>query len=194
MKQELIGGAAIWATGFFEKVITIEASEEIFNGNDFNKYNNLDACLGESVAILPEKICDDSIIYLDAHFSGGNTFNDFPLIQELKIINSIILNNATIIIDDARYCMACWNDDSYGSLPEIISLISNDKSRYVVIIDDMIIAAPLNYKELVDKYTNIISKKYCIQFASDTTVKERKHTFMYRMRRKLYSVYKKLIT
>ena len=37
------GGTAIWATGFFEKVITNEESEEIFNGNDFNKYKNLDA-------------------------------------------------------------------------------------------------------------------------------------------------------
>lgn len=186
------GNTAIWAAQFFDKVITIEASQTIFDNNNFNQYKNINALFGSSASVLPEIMADNSIIYLDAHFSGGDTFNDFPLLEELKIINSYSYNNVTIIIDDARYCMALWNDDSYGSLDDIIYLMSKNKARKVVIIDDMIIAVPMNLKHIIDEYTNRISKKYFNQFIEDSAKISRNNSPIKKILEKGYSKIRRL--
>ena len=117
-----MGDTAIWASDHFDNVITIEASEEIYKSQ--NKKYGIKYILGDSSNLLKQIISENSLIYLDAHYSGGTTFNTYPLIEELNGINSSELENLSIIVDDARFCNSLWNDEKYGDLVEIVNLLS----------------------------------------------------------------------
>jgi hypothetical protein len=82
---------------------------------DLFKYNeNVNVYLGDSVefldAILPN-ISSPITFWLDAHYSGGDTFSNgtiCPLMRELDVIADHHINTHTIIIDDLRE----WNKDN----------------------------------------------------------------------------------
>lgn len=150
------GESSIWASKIFSKVYTFEASKEIFEQLDLRKYSNINSFYGDSVEHLPIALIEPSIVYLDAHNSGGQTHNSYPLLNEIDVINKSLLNH-TIIVDDARFCMSLFNNETYGELVDIVNkLVYND--RYVVIYEDMLIAIPRNCRFVIDEYTNKKSK------------------------------------
>jgi hypothetical protein len=151
------GETTIWASNYFEKVITIEASEEIYAKLNFSKFANITSLFGNSSELLHHIIEQSSIFYLDAHNSGGATFNSYPLLKELDLINNSKLNHV-IIVDDARFCMSLFNDETYGEIIDVCNMLSIN-NRYVVIYDDMFIAVPREIKYLIDDYTNNLSKE-----------------------------------
>jgi hypothetical protein len=151
------GETSIWASKYFENVITIEASKEVYNGLNLKKYSNITALYGNSQELLLNVTKESSIFYLDAHNSGGSTFNSYPLLDELDLINQTNLKHV-IIVDDARFCMAVFNDESYGEITDICNKLSFN-NRYVIIFDDMLIAIPREHKDILDNYTNILSKE-----------------------------------
>ena len=150
------GETSIWASKYFQKVITIEASKEIYSSLNLRDFKNITSLFGNSSEILRTIIDESSIFYLDAHNSGGTTFNSYPLLDELDTINNSKLEHV-IIVDDARFCMSVFNGETYGEIVDICNKLAFS-NRYVVIFNDMLIAVPRQFKYLIDEYTNVLSR------------------------------------
>ena len=147
------GATAVWAAGYFDKVITIELSPELLREAviqhsewcptiTFIPGNSKDE-LARIVPTLDER----AIFWLDAHYSGASTVGveaECPLLGELEaIVSSKLLHY--ILIDDAHmftttpptpHNPAHW--PSYDTIQTMLVL-----HGYVVkIIDDVIVALP----------------------------------------------------
>ena len=107
------GGTAKSMSGKFKKVYTIEKSDVMY---DIAKENlkdspNITMLKGDTREHLHNilKDNDNLIFWLDAHWSGGDTYgeeDECPLIEELEIIFQYPSKNQVILIDDARLFMA----------------------------------------------------------------------------------------
>jgi hypothetical protein len=109
------GATVFGLLDLFKQLHTIELSQHWYNkATEFFKqrYNDkkdkITFHLGDSNSVLktllPE-IKEPVIFFLDAHYSGGDTARgnvDVPLYEELNTINSLLVDKAVIIIDDAR--------------------------------------------------------------------------------------------
>ena len=88
-----------------------------------------------------------SIIFLDAHYSGGKTFGESdkcPHLKELnEIKNSNLFDNSIIIIDDSR-CWSTAKSDLYG-WPLITSLEQSiSEFKYKFYLADLLILTNIN--------------------------------------------------
>ena len=153
-----LGETSYWAENFFSSVLSFEASLEFYN--NLKSSDILKFIYADSSKELHNFLKDNSIIYLDAHYSGGVTHKSYPLISELNQINESKIENLVIIIDDARFCISKWNGESYGYIIDILNLVSNSSNRYVCIFDDMIIAVPKSLSNIVDEWVLKRSSKY----------------------------------
>jgi len=157
-----LGETAVWASQRFEKVFTIERSDELWKTtkNKFGHIKNIDFLLGDSrekIIEIKRQLNSTALFWLDAHWSMGNTYgegDECALIDELKSINEIN-QNKFILIDDARlflfppphpYSILYW-----PNLAEVFELLPNSK-YYSVIIDDVIVAIPVFAKPIMVKF------------------------------------------
>lgn len=94
----------------FEKLYTIELSDNLyeeFNKNNYNR-DKLKSILGDSSEKIKEvidELNDKTIFFLDGHYSSCGTaqgVKDVPLFEELKSINDYFNYESIIIIDDLR--------------------------------------------------------------------------------------------
>jgi hypothetical protein len=106
------GGTALLASGMFGKVFTVERSESMFAvaKTTIGSVANITMLKGDTrnhlQPVLEQQ--DDILFWLDAHWSGGETYgqgDECPLITELEIIFRFRKNYA-ILIDDARLFLA----------------------------------------------------------------------------------------
>ena len=126
---------------YFNKLYTIELSEMLYNKTK-NKYNGnkINFYLGDSTDVLKEilpNINDDTIFFLDGHYSSGDTAQgnkDFPLIEEIENINNLFKNKGIIIIDDLRLF---GKNKSSDILAEDWTDINEDKIK--IILNDRIL-------------------------------------------------------
>ncbi len=136
-------------------VHSVELSETLFSKAQEKFKNNKNICLyqGDSVQVLPimlQKVIDKPIIFLDAHFSMGDTAQgtaNTPIIDELEIIKQSKFNNAILIIDDIRMFYYPMSDvkgtfiENYPSLNTIVEKILEINASYqVAVIYDTLIA------------------------------------------------------
>jgi hypothetical protein len=119
--------------GYFDKVITIEIDEQLFREAKlkFSLAPNVHCIKGDSSVvfktILPN-IHDDTIFFLDGHYSGGKTGRgetDVPLEQELTLINNLFKHKGIILIDDYRLFQSQEKDWTLLTKNKMIELLGS---------------------------------------------------------------------
>jgi hypothetical protein len=191
------GITSIWAAAHFDHVITIEASEVLFKevNPKLSKYSNIEHVFGDSSTVLKkQKVGFPALFWLDAHYSGGNTFSgENPLMKEIDFINTLG-PNVFIFIDDARFVTSKWRGEQFCLLNELIGKLKI-YNRYIAIFEDVIIAVPEYAKESVDEYTDEMSEIYWEQYISKMQSERlsRMNVFMERINKKLSSIFNSLI-
>jgi len=126
----------------YNNIHSIELSPKWYNHNleQFKDDSNVNMYLGDSKKVLPEllsKIDEPVTIFLDAHYSGGNTAfgeEEVPLLYELEILKKR-KHNDIIIIDDCRLlgktgkCGCGPNDPVYPTMTYDWTNITEDKIK-----------------------------------------------------------------
>lgn len=151
-----------WASKYFEKCYTIEASDKIFdkNKNLMNRLSNVNFIYGDSTKVLDnilKKLEGSKIIFwLDSHYmyddlSFGCGANN-PLLEEIQCILSYKVI-PFILIDDFRYIAFPPGKKINSEWPRIDQICkvlqSNKNNFYIYIAGDLIISVPHYARECV---------------------------------------------
>jgi hypothetical protein len=154
------GDTAAWAASEFERVITIEFSRQLFDRakRRLAPRDNVEVLFGDSRARLAELVptlAQPAAFWLDAHWCSGETYglaDQCPLLDELAVINASPLGHA-ILVDDARFFLSPQPQpnriDQWPSLAEVIARLSRGADRYIVVVEDVIVAVPAVAREAV---------------------------------------------
>ena len=155
------GNTAKWASQYFV-THTIEKSEKLHKeAMQRNSDDKIHFYLGDSREILEKIIINTNgsiIFWLDAHWSGGETYgieDECPLLEELHIIESKFPGDAFILIDDARLFTAPpplpHKPEQWPNIQDIVELFSRE-DYYVTIFEDVIIIVPIEAKDILISY------------------------------------------
>lgn len=160
----LAGATAAWAADHFDHVVTIEASRPLYEAarRRHGHIHNLDFMLGDSRDVLPtlvSALTRPALFWLDSHWSGEDTYgvgDECPLLEELATLNESPLEHV-LLIDDARLFQAPpprpHRAEQWPSLGEVMnSLTAGRVPRFVVILDDLFIAAPYSARAWLVNY------------------------------------------
>ena len=168
------GTTAVWASQFFDNVATIEMSEPIYQEtrNRHQHITNIEFFLGHTVERLKQILSNlngPTIFWLDAHWSGANTYginDECPLIEEIRIINDSGIDSI-ILIDDARLFLSPpplpHKIEAWPDLPSIIYQLENISKKYIAVLDDCIISVPEKLKDPLSGYCQKIADNDLIQ-------------------------------
>lgn len=159
-----LGETTQWASNIFNKVHSLEASPKYFkiSSDKLKNFQNITLHFGISTDVLPnilKNLNGPSFFWLDAHWSGGDTFrgnSECPLIQEIKLINSYF-DDKFIFIDDAHMFLSLppppHNPNDWPKIDEVVfELQTSSTKNYILIYDDVIISAPYYAKGLIEYY------------------------------------------
>jgi len=164
------GNTAVWASKNFDKVKSIEVSEELYNDavEKYGDIENTDFILGNSAKELDSIIKDisgRSVFWLDAHYmevsDTGVGESECPLLNELEAIVGVE-PDPIIFIDDARFFISPPpHPHSPSEWPDIEEVITHIKKisdeYYICITEGVIIAVPENDSEIVVNYAQQVS-------------------------------------
>ncbi|MEG4454186.1 FkbM family methyltransferase [Microcoleus sp. N9_A1] len=158
------GHTAYWASQVFEQVFTIEYSQDLYQKvtEKYGHITNIEFLYGDSRNLIDNTVSQLeslSLFWLDAHWSGGQTYGEIdecPLLAEIAIINRSDCEHF-IFIDDARLFLSPppppHSPQHWPDISAVLNLLNSGKnSRHIVIIDDVIIAVPARAKELIVQY------------------------------------------
>lgn len=124
----------------FDKIYSIELSKELSDRakERFRNYKHIHIVQGDSPIILSRllpQICRRPLIWLDAHYSGGNTAKgdlETPIMRELNEIFRHIHLNPVILIDDAR----CFDgSNGYPTIEQLRSYVLNQCPGWIFEIE-----------------------------------------------------------
>lgn len=165
------GKTAVWASHYFKNVFTIEYSQELYQkvSPQYKNVENLHFIWGDSrtqLSQLIEQLEGSTLFWLDAHWSGGLTYGETdqcPLIEEIEILNRSPYPQF-ILIDDARLFTSPpqipHKIEQWPEITEVIEVLKvGDQERYIVLIEDVIIAVPSSAKFLVANYCQETNNK-----------------------------------
>lgn len=158
------GNTAVWASKHFQKIFTIEFSQTFYR-ETFEKYKhikNIEFVFGDSrtqIEKIVGELKEPALFWPDAHWSGGATYGEndqCPLLEELKIIGNSKFDNF-IFIDDARLFTSPpqtpHKPEQWSDIASILdALRAKRPDKYIVIIEDVIIAVPAFAKKIVAGY------------------------------------------
>ncbi|BDZ73130.1 hypothetical protein GCM10025856_08490 [Methylophaga marina] len=155
------GGTAQKMSHTFNKVITIEKSDAMYEQakEKLSSIENITMLKGDTREHLHHilKENDNILFWLDAHWSGGETYgenDECPLISELEIIFSYEKNHV-ILVDDARCFLSPppkpHNYNNWPSLIDIMHVLPRDWE--MAVFEDVIYIFPhtvsLGFKKLL---------------------------------------------
>lgn len=165
------GKTALWAAAHFDRVVTIENSEALYNETKpkLDPKNNIKFIKGNSRTALPGVLAEltlPSVLWLDSHWSGGRTYgenDECPLLDEIRSVNRSDYTHF-IFIDDARlFTSPPPRPHDASQWPTIIQVLDTLKSSshnyYIVIIEDVIIAVPMSAKSQLVRYCQDLNTK-----------------------------------
>jgi hypothetical protein len=146
------GGTALRLCTQFAKVYTIEKSDVMFEKAKKNIGNiqNITQLIGDTRTHLPviASQADNILFWLDAHWSGGETYGDedeCPLLQEMDIIFRSSVKNYAILIDDARLFLSPpplpHQVENWPSIKQIADIIPSNFD--MIVHDDVIYIVPI---------------------------------------------------
>ncbi|MFZ5553789.1 MAG: hypothetical protein ACOZCO_11795 [Bacteroidota bacterium] len=152
------GGTTLWAAQRFEKVFTIENSKAIFDKTESLRKDrkNIEFLFGNSKDHLKNivPVLDGpAVFWLDAHWSGGETFgveDECPILEEIDTINASSYSHI-ILVDDARLFMKPppkpHKAEQWPDISKVLEHLNQVKGRYCFIADDVIGAVPADAKD-----------------------------------------------
>jgi ubiquinone/menaquinone biosynthesis C-methylase UbiE len=158
-----MGKTAVWASQHFQTVHTIEASLDLYQNckKNYGNVKNINFIMGDSKRKLAEiirELKEPAIFWLDAHYSGEETFgigNECPLLDEIDAVNNSEMENF-ILIDDARIFLAPppppHDTNQWPDINTVLNLLNQDGRRYSIIFDDVILSVPGIAKDFVANY------------------------------------------
>jgi hypothetical protein len=147
----------------FDKLISIELSEELYNKSRLRlgAFPNVELIRGDSAGRLAQALnqCNggNSLVWLDAHYSGGVTAKgneNTPIIQEIDSVTRCGTGLDVILIDDLRLF---WDvkdgflqHESVGGYPPasaIVEQLNRQEDRYdCFVLLDALLAIPRAYR------------------------------------------------
>ena len=148
-----LGDTAYWASKNFQYVFTVEFSDTIYQQaiQKYGSVGNITFLYGHTREKLKEivsRIETPAVFWLDAHWSGDQTYGELdecPVLDEIDIINQF-RNDSFIFIDDARLFLSSppqpHRADQWPDITAVLSALNAGESRYIVVIEDVIIAVP----------------------------------------------------
>jgi hypothetical protein len=153
-----LGDTAAWAGRHFRRAFTIEAAEPIYRQAVARHAGaeNVAFLLGDTRARLAEIVPTldaPALFWLDAHWSGGQTAgaaDECPLLDEIAIVDRMRADSF-ILIDDARLFLAPpprpHRAEQWPDLAAVAAGLTERVDRYVVVLEDVIIAAPATLRQ-----------------------------------------------
>ena len=171
------GGTAFEQSRLFEIIYTIEKSDIIFEKakEKIQKIRNIIQLKGDTREHLPKILSkiDNILFWLDAHWSGGNTYgqkDECPILEELEIIFSSPIKNFAILIDDARLFLAPpplpHNLKSWPTIQQLVKVIPNEFD--IIINNDVIFIVPkkINFPKYIQSKITSENNKVTIKSLS----------------------------
>lgn len=156
------GGTAKWAAQWFEQVITIELSEAWYerakvvlapNPNVTILFGDTRHHLARIAPTLPP-----SIIWLDAHYSAGDTAgagDECPLLGEIDAL-SPSWDRLFVLVDDARYFLAPppppQNTSQWPTMVQVANALDHGAKRFIATFEDVIVSLPIEAKSVTLEY------------------------------------------
>ena len=189
-----LGDTSAWAAGHFERVFTIEASEDYHRAarERHASLTNVEFLLGDSRIQLAEtvaRLSSPALFWLDAHWMGAGTLPqvevyghaaECPALREIEIINAGLPGHF-IFIDDARLFLAPpphpHRAADWPDIAALLTALDDPLARYTVIHDDVIASVPQAYRgQVAAIYQDVISSG---------PVNPGPHNFLGRLQRRL---------
>jgi hypothetical protein len=178
------GVTAFWASQIFAEVFTIEFSEDLYRQTSakYKDVTNINFLYGDTRDRLTEIVSEletPALFWLDAHWSGGPTYGETdqsPVLEELKIITESEQDHF-IFIDDARlFTSPPQPPHVVEQWPDIVTILNSltaHKNRYIVIIEDVIIAVPEYARLVLVNYCQAVNQRLWEQFGKKNRVAKR---------------------
>ncbi len=158
------GQTAVWASKTFDRVITVEGSEDLYREvtQKHGHVANIEFICGDSrekLAWIVTRLRGPAVFWLDAHWCGGSAYGQTaqcPILDEIRAINSSPYSHF-LFIDDARYFVAPPPSphpvDQWPDIRAVIHELNACRdNRYTVIHDDVIISVPSTARDSVVQY------------------------------------------
>ena len=184
-----LGNTAAWAGAHFETVYTIERAEAYFEAARSSHKNlpNVRFILGDTRHVIPDvltKLARPAMIWLDSHWCGAESYgvaDECPLLDEIEAVNRAEFDHF-VLIDDARLFLAPPPRphviEQWPTIDQVVDVLQRkDSGRYIVIIDDVIIAVPSSAKDMVARWCqNAVSEDNSSRDSQDSA--DRKNPVM----------------
>jgi hypothetical protein len=156
------GATAQWAAERFDRVVTIELSEALYqratatlasHRNVKTLFGNTRHHLRQIASTLPP-----SIVWLDAHYSAGATAgkgDECPLLSEIDALLPS-WERMFVLVDDARYFLAPppppHDEAQWPSIVQVMNALNHGSDRFIASFEDIIVSLPSEAKRVTLQY------------------------------------------